>query len=61
VSVTAGYVKRTTILSTATSTVTITAVKKWEPQPITAETWTPISVTEETWTTLGFPEYLEAA
>jgi hypothetical protein len=43
------------------SSVTVTAIKKWEPQPITPETWTPISVTEENWTVLGFPEYLEAA
>jgi hypothetical protein len=61
VAVNAGYVRLASVAVSGVSSVTITAVKKWEPQPITPETWTPISATEENWTVLGFPEYLEAA
>jgi hypothetical protein len=47
---TANRVQSTGAALTATSSVTIVAVEKWEPVPVTPETWTPQSGTAITWT-----------
>lgn len=62
--------KEISVTVTASSSASVSAVKKWEPEPVTpevwtpqettSETWTPLSDTSETWTPRVFPDSLAA-